>query len=76
MRCWILSLRVRLVGSFVVFELVFCLGGLNVYLSYSVSQSEAFVKGFWDGDLVEIHLGVVGSDVLWDYVEELADCMR
>lgn len=63
-------------GEFRGFELTLCLSGPNVYLSYHVNQSEAFIKGFWDGDLVEIHLGVVESDILWDYVEELADCMR
>lgn len=47
-------------GEFRGFELVLCLGGHNVYLSYRVSQSEAFVKWFWGGDSVEISLGGCG----------------
>lgn len=62
-------------GEFRGFELTICLGGPNVYLSHHVSQSEAFVKGYWDGDSVEIRLGVVESDILWDYMEELASCV-
>lgn len=50
------------------FELVLCLGCPNVYLSRHVSQSEAFVRGFWGGDSVGVPLGVVESvfcGIIW-----------
>lgn len=63
-------------GEFRGFSLTLCLGGPNVYLNHHVSQSEAFVEGYWAGDSVKIHLGIVESDILWDYMEELVDCMK
>lgn len=44
-------------GEFRGFELMLCLRGYNVYLSYRVSQSEVFVRGFW----VAIALVCVGK---------------
>lgn len=62
-------------GEFRGFSLTLCLGGPNVYLTHHVSQSEAVVEGYWAGDSVKIQLGIVESDILFDYMEELADCM-
>ena len=60
-------------GAFRGFELTLCVGGPNIYLSHHIAQAQAYLKGYWGSTELELPLNEETSDMIFEYMEELAD---
>lgn len=60
-------------GDFRGFEITLCLGNPNIFLSRHISQYNTYLKGVWGSESVELPLNEETSDMLIEYMEELAD---
>lgn len=60
-------------GEFRGFELTLCIGCPNIFLSHHIAQAQAHLKGYWRSTEFELPLNEETSDMLLEYMEELAD---